>query len=66
MKDQPSGKPQYRVERSCSGLWEVSVHDLVKTIASFSNKKEAVEYACFLAERSGSAEVTVWARGQAS
>lgn len=59
MDIKPKSRVCYKVRRSDSGQWEVNEEGMGKTIASFSVKDDAVDYAHRLAETRNAAEVRV-------
>ncbi len=59
MEDKQLAGDHYSVERSAPDRWEVSKSGFAKVIASFSDRNDAVDYAQFLADLQGPAEVTV-------
>lgn len=59
MENKPEGTVYYTVARSSSGQWEVHERGFDKSIASFSRKEDAIEYAERLAETKRSSEIKV-------
>ena len=59
MENKPEGKVYYTVELVRSGQWEVNEGGFVKPIASFSSKRDALDYAQKLAETKETAEIRV-------
>ncbi len=59
METKAEGKVCYTVELSRSGQWEVNESGFVKPIASFSDKRDALDYAQKLAQTKEDAEIRV-------
>jgi hypothetical protein len=59
MECKPLSQIVYTVRRAQWGQWEINESGYDRSIASFSNKYEAVEYAQCLAEAKMSAEVLI-------
>ena len=58
METKAEGKTYYTVEQS-DGQWAVNESGFIKPIASFSEKRDALEYAQKLADTKEDAEVKV-------
>lgn len=54
MERTPDGKRYYTVTRSRSGQWEVNAEGFDRPIVSFSDRKEALDYARRLTDASWS------------
>ncbi|HXC37612.1 MAG TPA: DUF2188 domain-containing protein [Burkholderiales bacterium] len=59
METKAEGKVCYTVEQSRSGQWEVNEGGFVKPIASFSSKRDALDYAHKMAQTKEDAEIRV-------
>lgn len=59
MEYKPASQVVYTVRRAQWGQWEINESGLGRSIASFSNKYEAVEYAQCLAEAKMCGEVLI-------